>query len=317
VSGAPLRVAFAGTPPFAVTALEAIRASGHHLVLALTQPDRPAGRGMRLAASAVAEAAARSSVPILKPASLREEAIQQALRGAGIDVMVVAAYGLLLPQEVLDIPRRGCLNIHASLLPRWRGAAPIQRAILAGDRQTGVSIMQMDAGLDTGPVVLAESLDIGATDTMGTLTDALARLGAKLIVTALDGLDSLRPVPQDPASATLAPKVAKAEATIDWNEPSDVIERQVRAFNPAPGAETRIGPDAIKVWEALPSGASGAAGEVLVCDSASLVVGCGRGALELRRVQRAGGKAVTGPELARGLRITAGALFGGAPTTPS
>jgi methionyl-tRNA formyltransferase len=315
VSGAPLRVAFAGTPPFAATALEAIRASGHEVVLVLTQPDRPAGRGMRLTASAVSGSATRGSIPVLKPASLRDDSIRQALREANLDAMVVAAYGLLLPQAVLDIPRNGCINIHASLLPRWRGAAPIQRAILAGDRQTGVSIMKMDAGLDTGPVLLAEPVDIGATDTTGTLTDALAEAGARLIVEALDALDTLRSVPQDPALATLAPKIAKAEAVIDWAQPYDAIERQVRAFNPAPGAETRLGGETVKIWETAPSSLSGVAGEILVCDSRSFVVACGRGAIELRRVQRAGGKPVLGPELARGLRLAAGARFGA--TTPA
>jgi len=310
VSGAPLRVAFAGTPHFAATALEAIRASGHDVVLVLTQPDRPAGRGMRLTASAVAGSATRGSIPVLKPTSLRDDSIRQALREANLDAMVVAAYGLLLPQAVLDIPRHGCINIHASLLPRWRGAAPIQRAILAGDRQTGVSIMRMDAGLDTGPTLLAEPVDIGATDTTGTLTHALAEAGARLIVKALDALDTLRPVPQDSALATLAPKIAKAEAVVDWRQPNDAIERQVRAFNPVPGAETRLGSDGIKIWEAAPSSLSGVAGEILVCDSRSIVVACGRGAIELRRVQRAGGKPVSGPELARGLRLAPGARFG-------
>jgi methionyl-tRNA formyltransferase len=265
---------------------------------------------MRLTSSAVSAAAAREAIPVLKPASLRDESIQQALLTADLDVMVVAAYGLLLPQAVLDIPRRGCLNIHASLLPRWRGAAPIQRAILAGDRQTGVSIMRMEAGLDTGPVLLAETIGIDAASTTGTLTDALSRLGARMIVSALKGLDSLRAVPQDSALATHAPKIAKADSAIDWTQPSEFIERQVRAFNPAPGAETRLGSEAVKVWEALLSPLSGGAGEIIVCDSRSLVVACGRGAVELRRVQRAGGKPVSGAELARGLRLTTGSRFG-------
>ena len=317
MSGAPLRVAFAGTPPFAAAALEAIRASGNDVVLVLTQPDRPAGRGMRLTASAVSEAAARDGIPVLKPASLRDESIQEALRTADLDVMVVAAYGLLLPQAVLDIPRRGCLNIHASLLPRWRGAAPIQRALLAGDSQTGVSIMQMEAGLDTGPILLAEPIGIDAASTTGTLTDALARLGARLIVSALKQLDSLPAVPQDSALATHAPKIAKADAAIDWTQPSELIDRQVRAFNPAPGAETRLGSEAVKIWEAVTSPLSGGAGEILVCDVRSLVVGCGRGAIELRRVQRAGGKPVSGTELARGLRLTTGSRFGASAAAPT
>ena len=315
MSGAPLRVAFAGTPPFAATALEAIRASGHDVPLVLTQPDRPAGRGMRLTASAVSETATRGSIPVLKPASLRDDSIRQALREANLDAMVVAAYGLLLPQAVLDIPRHGCINIHASLLPRWRGAAPIQRAILAGDRQTGVSIMQMDAGLDTGPVLLAEPVAIGAADTTGTLTDALAQAGARLVVEVLDALGTLRPVPQDSVLATLAPKIAKSEALIDWTQPNDAIERHVRAFNPTPGAETSLGGDTVKIWETASSGLSGIAGEILVCDSRTVVVACGRGAIVLRRVQRAGGKPVSGSEFARGVRLAPGARFGA--TTPA
>jgi methionyl-tRNA formyltransferase len=306
VSGAPLRVAFAGTPPFAAAALEAIRASGNDVVLVLTQPDRPAGRGMRLTASAVSEAAARDAIAVLKPASLRDESIQEALRTADLDVMVVAAYGLLLPQALLDIPRRGCLNIHASLLPRWRGAAPIQRAILAGDRQTGVSIMQMEAGLDTGPVLLAEPIGIDAASTTGTLTDALARLGARLIVSALKEFDSLRAVPQDPALATHAPKIAKAEHAIDWTR-----ERLHRT----PGTRTQP-----RAWSGDPPGLrgrqdpgggreplSGGAGEIIVTRS---LWWHGHGAIALRRVQRAGGKPVSGAELARGLRLTTGSRFG-------
>ena len=305
-----MRVAFAGTPSFAATALEAIAGSGHVVALVLTQPDRPAGRGMRLSASAVAETAGRLSIPVIKPPTLREEAAQQALRDANLDVMVVAAYGLLLPPAVLQIPRHGCINIHASLLPRWRGAAPIHRAILAGDARTGVSIMRMDAGLDTGPVLLTASIDIAPSDTTGSLTAKLADLGARLAVSALGSLESLGAVPQDSAAATHAPKVAKAEASIDWNEPADAVERRVRAFNPAPGAETRFGTETIKVWEAACIALPGSPGEVLACDGQKLVVACGQGALELRRVQRAGGKPVSGAELARGLRVAPGAVFG-------
>ena len=304
-----MRVAFAGTPQFAATALEAICASGHEVVLVLTQPDRPAGRGMRLTSSAVAETAARLSIPVLKPSTLRDQAAQQALREADLDIAVVAAYGLLLPQAVLDIPRHGCINIHASLLPRWRGAAPIQRAILAGDAQTGVSIMKMEAGLDTGPVLLAEAVPIGVTDTTGSLTEVLAQLGARSTVSVLGALDSFPPLAQDFALATYAPKVARSEAAIDWAQPAENIERQIRAFNPAPGAQTRVGADAIKVWEATAGRVSGPPGEVLVCDAYSLVVACGRGSLEIRRAQRAGGKPLSGAELARGLRLARGTVF--------
>lgn len=305
-----MRVAFAGTPAFAATALEAIVAAGHTVPLVLTQPDRPAGRGLRLTASAVAQGASRLLLPTEKPSTFREPEAQQALREANADVLVVAAYGLLLPSAVLAIPRRGCINIHASLLPRWRGAAPIQRAILAGDPRTGISIMQMDAGLDTGPVLLVESMTIGAEDTAGTLTAMLAQLGARTIVAALASLDSLRPEPQDPARATQAPKISKSEAPIDWSQPADAIERRVRALNPAPGAETRLGSETIKIWEASPAAMSGAPGEVLACDGRGIVVGCGSGALTLRRVQRAGGRSVPATDFARGNRLSPGAYFG-------
>lgn len=304
-----MRVAFAGTPPFAAVALEALAASGHEIVIVLTQPDRPAGRGMRLTPSAVAQAAERLGFPVAKYASLRDAPAQAALRDVGPDVMVVVAYGLLLPPEVLQIPKRGCINIHASLLPRWRGAAPIQRAILAGDTRTGVSIMQMDAGLDTGPVLLEESIDIAADDTTGSLTQSLAKIGANAVVTALNRLGDLRPMPQEGSRALHAPKVAKSEAAIDWTEPSEAVGRRIRAFNPAPGAESRLGDELVKIWEASPFEASGQPGEIVICDGRRVVVACGRGALELRRVQRSGGKPVTAVELARGSRLAKGSRF--------
>lgn len=301
-----MRVAFAGTPPFAATALEAIAAAGHEIPLALTQPDRPAGRGLRLSPSAVCAVAERLGIPLFKPATLKDPAAQEQVRAATPDVMVVAAYGLLLPPAVLEIPRLGCLNIHASLLPRWRGAAPIQRAILAGDARTGISIMQMDAGLDTGAVLLEEPLDVSARDTTGTLTASLATLGAAAIVKALAELARLQPRPQDNARATHAPKVTKADAAIDWRESSVQVDRRIRALNPAPGAETRLASEVLKLWEALPVEARGAPGEIVVCDARRLVVACGEGALEVRRIQKPGGKPVTGPELARGLRLETG-----------
>ena len=304
-----MRVAFAGTPPFAAAALEALAASGHEIPLVLTQPDRPAGRGMRLTPSAVSVAAERLGFPVAKYPTLRDAAAQAALRAARLDVMVVAAYGLLLPAEVLEIPARGCINIHASLLPRWRGAAPIQRAILAGDMRTGVSIMQMDPGLDTGPVLLEEAIDIHPEDTTGTLTEALAALGARAVVAALAKLGELQPRAQDAARATHAPKVTKGEAVIDWTQPAEAIGRRIRAFNPAPGAETRLGDETVKIWEARPVEAAGAPGEIVVCDGQRVVVACGEGGLELRRVQRAGGKPVTAAELARGARWAKGTRF--------
>jgi methionyl-tRNA formyltransferase len=305
-----LRVAFAGTPSFAAAALEAIAVSGHGIPLVLTQPDRPAGRrGLRLTPSAVAEAANRLRLATIKPHTLREPGAQQALRDARADVLVVAAYGLLLPEEVLAIPRLGCINIHASLLPRWRGAAPIQRAILAGDARTGISIMQMDRGLDTGPVLFAEAVPIAATDTAGSLTQALAELGARLIVEALDSLDALRPLPQDAALATHAAKITKPEAALDWTDPATHLARRVRAFNPSPGAETRFAGEAIKVWEALPTSISGVPGEVISSDGNGVLVGCGSGALMLKQVQRAGGKSLPASEFARGVRLSPGSVF--------
>jgi methionyl-tRNA formyltransferase len=304
-----LRVAFAGTPPFAATALEAIAAAGHVVPLVLTQPDRPAGRGMRLAASAVAEAARKLGLEVAKPPTLRDATAQQLLREARADVLVVAAYGLLLPREVLAIPARGCVNIHASLLPRWRGAAPIQRAILAGDERTGISLMQMDAGLDTGPVFAAEAIPIGAHDTAGTLTASLAQVGARLIVAALAAPEAWRTSQQDSTLATHAPKVSRQEAAIDWTHGAEAIDRRVRAFNPAPGAEARLRGETLKIWEAVRTPLPGAPGAVIVCDAKRVVVGCGSGSLELRRVQRPGGKAIPATDFARGARLAVGAVF--------
>lgn len=309
MSGAPLRVAFAGTPPFAASALEAIAAAGHVIPLVLTQPDRPAGRGMRLTSSSVAQTAGKLGLAVAKPSSLRDTAAQRALRDASADVLVVAAYGLILPRDALAIPARGCVNIHASLLPRWRGAAPIQRAILAGDDRTGVSLMQMEAGLDTGPVFAAESIPIAAHDTATTLTDSLAQLGARLIVAALAAPDAWHASAQDPALATHAPKISRQEAAIDWTQPADAIERRVRAFNPAPGAEARLGGETIKIWDAAPTEQPGVPGTVIACDGKRVLVGCGSGSLELRRVQRAGGRVIAATDFARGARLALGAVF--------
>ncbi len=306
---APLRVVFAGTPPFAARALEAIRGAGHEIVLALTQPDRPAGRGMRLSPSAVALAAERHGIPTLKPASLRQGDTAQRLEEIAPDVMVVAAYGLILPAAVLGIPRRGCLNIHASLLPRWRGAAPIQRALLAGDAETGICVMQMDAGLDTGPVLLEKRCPIAPGDTAGTLTESLAQLGGEAIIVALGSLDSLQPRAQDDSRATYAPKVTRSEARIDWSSAAAAVERQVRAFNPVPGAETRLGGETLKVWEASPVPGAGEPGEVIAAEGARLVIACGDGALALSRVQRPGGKALATADFLRGARIDAGTVL--------
>ena len=305
-----MRVVFAGTPPFAVAALDALAAVGHELPLVLTQPDRPAGRGLKLTPSAVAQRAGVLGIRIEKPASLKTAAAQSLLRDARAEVMVVAAYGLLLPATVLSIPARGCLNIHASLLPRWRGAAPIQRALLAGDACTGITIMQMDAGLDTGPMLLREELPIEARATTGSLTEALARLGASCIVAALQQLDSLEPQVQDESRATYAAKVTRAEARIDWRRAVVEIDRQVRAFDPFPGAEAALGGESLKIWSAEPVEGRGNPGEVLRSDATGVVVACGVGALRLTRLQKPGGRKLPAAEFVRGSGLGAGVVLG-------
>lgn len=264
---------------------------------------------MRLASSAVAQSAERLGLRLFKPATLRDPAAVETLRDAAPDVMVVAAYGLILPPEVLEIPASGCVNIHASLLPRWRGAAPIQRALLAGDAKTGITLMRMDAGLDTGAILTMHELPIGAHDTAGSLTDSLAELGARSIVEALARIDSLAATPQDDSRATYAGKIAKAEARIDWNRPAAEIDRMIRAFNPAPGAESRLAGEALKIWEAAPVAATGNPGEVLEAEAGRLVVGCARGALQLHVVQRPGGRRLAAADFLRGTPLARGTLL--------
>ena len=294
-----MRVVFAGTPAFAVPALEALVGARHEVALVLTQPDRPSGRGMRLNPSPVALCAARHDLKVSKPESLRTQAAQEELRAVAPEVMIVAAYGLILPQAVLDIPSRGCVNIHGSLLPRWRGAAPIQRAILAGDKQTGISIMRMEAGLDTGPVLLERAIPIEPDDTTGSLVDKLATLGAGCLVEALDRLDTLVARPQDASAATYAAKIAKSEAVVDWNRPAEEIERQVRAFNPVPGAEATVRGLQLKIWEASATSDLRPAGEAFATPN-GLLVGCGSGCLRLVSVQRPGGRRMGAEEFLRG-----------------
>jgi methionyl-tRNA formyltransferase len=303
-----LRLVFAGTPPFAARALEALIQAGHEVALVLTQPDRPAGRGLKLASSAVAQCAAGHSIPIFQPATLKQDEVATHLARIAPDLMVVAAYGLLLPPQILAIPRRGCINIHASLLPRWRGAAPIQRAILAGDAQTGISIMQMDAGLDTGAVLLARQMAIDPRATSGSLTEALAELGARAIVEALGGIDGLRPQPQDPSLATHAAKISRDESRIRWSAPSDEIDRLVRALDPAPGAQTLLGEELLKIWAVQPVEGRGEPGTVLSCVG-ELVVACGQGALRIDRLQRAGGKRLAADEFLRGFPAASSLRF--------
>ena len=289
-----MRVVFAGTPEFAAVALDALLKAGFTVPLVLTQPDRPAGRGMKLQASSVKQRAVAAGIPVAQPQGLKLDgkyavdaaAAREALLAADADVMVVAAYGLILPQWVLDLPRRGCLNIHASLLPRWRGAAPIHRAIEAGDAETGITIMQMDAGLDTGDMLLIGREAIRADDTTAALHDRLAELGGRLIVEALRAA-SLPPTPQPVEGVTYAHKIEKAESAIDWKQPAAEIERRLRAFDPFPGGVATLAGEAVKVWRAEVVEGSGTPGEVI---APGPVVACGEGALRLAELQRAGGK---------------------------
>ncbi len=292
-----MRVVFAGTPEFAAVALDALLAAGFTVPLVLTPPDRPAGRGMKLQASAVKQRAVAAGIPVAQPQGLKLDgkyaadaaAAREALLAARADVMVVAAYGLILPQWVLDLPPRGCLNIHASPLPRWRGAAPIHRAIEAGDAETGVTIMQMDAGLDTGAMCIVERERIRADDTTATLHDRLAALGGRLIVEALEmaACGDLPQTPQPAEGVTYAHKIDKAESAIDWRQPAADIERRLRAFDPFPGGVATLAGEAVKVWRAEVAAGQGAPGEVI---AAGPVVACGQGALRLTELQRAGGK---------------------------
>ena len=312
-----MRVIFAGTPDFARVALQALIDAGFDIPLVLTQPDRPAGRGMKLQASAVKQCAQSHGIPVAQPTGLRlngahaeaAQAAQQAIADARADAMVVAAYGLILPQWVLDAPRLGCFNIHASLLPRWRGAAPIHRAIEAGDAQTGVTIMQMDAGLDTGDMLLVEPLSIQSEDTTATLHDRLAVLGGRLMVEALElaACGGLRPVVQPEAGISYAHKIEKSEATIDWGLSAETLARRVRAFDPFPGTQAARGDESFKVWaaHAQPGGAA-AVGEVLAVNEHGVQVQTGDGVLVLTTLQRAGGKRLPVAEFLRGFALQVG-----------
>jgi methionyl-tRNA formyltransferase len=318
-----VRVIFAGTPEFARVAFERLHAAGFTMALALTQPDRPAGRGMKLQASPVKQFALEHHIPVAQPRSLRMDgkypddavAARAAIEAAQADVMVVAAYGLILPQWVLDSPRLGCLNIHASMLPRWRGAAPIHRAIEAGDAETGVTIMQMDAGLDTGDMLLLEKLPIGLGDTTGALHDRLAVLGGRLIVEALElaACGGMSPVKQPDEGVTYAHKIEKAEARVDWSQPAAVISRRIRAFDPFPGAFTELDGETFKLWRhevlTAPAGREEHAGTVLWADGAGIAVACGDGVLNIAELQRAGGKRLAAADFLRGFDIKPGMVF--------
>jgi methionyl-tRNA formyltransferase len=303
-----MKLIFAGTPEFAAQALRAIVAAGHDVALVLTQPDRPAGRGMSLQPSAVKKVALDHGIEVFQPLTLRDAEAQAKIAAIGAEVMVVAAYGLILPQVVLDMPRFGCINIHGSLLPRWRGAAPIQRALLAGDAETGVCIMQMEAGLDTGPVLLRGAFPIEATDTTATLHDRLAELGAKLAVEALGKL----PLPAEPQPAegvTYAHKIEKAEALIDWSKSATELDRHIRAFNPFPGAQALFGGQTVKLWQATPLAWEGEIGAILAVDRSNVVVACGQGALAVTELQKAGGKRLPVQQFLAGHPLKVGDRF--------
>jgi len=301
------RLLFAGTPEFALASLSALVDAGHTPVAVLTQPDRPAGRGKRVTASPVKQFALERSIDVLQPATLRADAVVAELAALSADVIVVAAYGLILPQRVLDLPRCGCVNVHASLLPRWRGAAPIQAAILAGDAETGISLMAMTAGLDCGPVYASEAIVIGAQETAGELHDRLAALGGELLVRHLGAIvrGELQPVEQDESGATHAGKIDKRDAALDWSRSATELQRAVRAYNPVPGAWFLLDGQPIRCWRASVGGPVDAApGTVVSSARDGIVVACGAGTLRLESLQRPGRRPVTGAEFAASVDIT-------------
>ena len=319
-----MRLVFAGTPEFARVALEQLHAAGHEIALVLTQPDRPAGRGLKLHASSVKDFALAKGLPLAQPRSLRLDgkypedamAARTAIEAAQADAMVVAAYGLILPQWVLDVPAHGCFNIHASLLPRWRGAAPIHRAIEAGDAQTGVTIMQMDAGLDTGDMLMAHEVPISATDTTGTLQDRLAVLGGRLMLLTLEkaAAHNLRPVPQQPEGVTYASKIEKDEAPIDWTQAAVRVAQKVRAFNPFPGATAALNGETLKIWMAavLPGEPRAGAqpGEILLVDAQGLAVAAQNSIVLLTELQRPGARRMSVADFLHGCALQPGMIFG-------
>lgn len=321
-----MRVLFAGTPEFARVALQQLHAAGHVVPLVLTQPDRPAGRGMKLQASPVKQWAEERGIAVAQPRSLRldgkypddADAAREAIQASRADVMVVAAYGLILPQWTLDLPRLGCLNIHASLLPRWRGAAPIHRAIEAGDAQTGITIMQMDAGLDTGDMLLVQTVPVADADSTETLHDKLATLGGRMIVEALELAErgALHPRAQPAEGISYAHKVEKHEASIDWLQSAVAIDRRIRAFNPFPVAFSHLGLDAIKLREATVLAQTGPAhavpGQVLLATDEGIDIHTGHGVLRVTRLQKAGGKALAAGDFLRGFVVTPGMVFSAA-----
>ncbi len=320
-----MRIVFAGTPDFSVPALDALVTAGHEVVAVYTQPDRPAGRGRQLRESPVKRRAVELKIPVRQPESLKQAAEVDALRALNAELMVVVAYGLILPREILAIPRLGCINVHASLLPRWRGAAPIQRAIMAGDTQTGVSIMQMDEGLDTGPVLLQVTIDISADETGGSLHDRLAQAGGDALIDAINGLAALDngatgivPTPQDNDQASYASKLSKAEALIDWSQSAKKLAHMVRAMNPWPVAETSWRGKQLRIWEATVQDndavESGNPGCVRQADTNGICVSCGDGVLVLQQVQLAGGKPMRVADFINAHDMTDACLGGSAVT---
>jgi len=308
-----MRIVFAGTPAFAANALQALIGAGHEIALVLTRQDQPAGRGLKLVASEVRRLAEQARLPLLQPQTLKDVQLQARLHSVGAQAMVVAAYGLILPPAALELFPLGCINIHASLLPRWRGAAPIQRAILAGDSDTGISIMRMEEGLDTGPVYLMKRIPIAAEDTAGSLHDKLAVLGACCIAEALPAIaaGTLEAVPQSEAGATYAPKIAKDEAAIDWRLSAVDIDRKVRAFNPFPGAHSMLRGEPLKLWRvAIVSGLPAAPGTILHADAQGIVVACGNGTLCATELQRAGGRRLAAADFLHGVSLAAGERLG-------
>ncbi|ARU86501.1 methionyl-tRNA formyltransferase [Pseudomonas sp. M30-35] len=295
----PLRIIFAGTPEFAAEHLKALLGTDHKIIAVYTQPDRPSGRGQKLMPSPVKQLALQHEIPVYQPQTLRDSDAQAQLAALNADLMVVVAYGLILPQVVLDTPRLGCINSHASLLPRWRGAAPIQRAIEAGDAESGVTVMQMEAGLDTGPMLLKVSTPITAEDTGGSLHDRLARLGPDAVIEAVKGLaaGSLVGEIQDDSLATYAHKLNKEQARIDWTRPADELQRLIRAFNPTPICHSTLNEAPIKVLSAECCAGEGAPGVILDASKHGLTVACGSGALLLTRLQLPGGKALNFADL--------------------
>jgi len=311
-----MKIIFAGTPQFAATALQTLLDRQHEIVAVYTQPDRPSGRGMQLQPSPVKQLAMQHKLPVFQPASLKDPAAQESLAAFNADIMVVAAYGLILPKAVLEIPKLGCLNIHASLLPRWRGAAPVQRAILAGDAETGITIMQMDEGLDTGDMLLKRTCPIESADTAQTLLDRLSALGGSAIVEALDLLqqNKLQPEPQDEAFATYAAKLSKAEGQIDWRQDAAQIARAVRAYTPFPAAASTLHDTPIKIRQAsVIADASGEPGSVLSLDKHGIVVACGTDALQLEVLQRPNAKAMPAAQFLQGFVVQPGDRFSSPP----